>query len=55
MKIYILQQFILDCEDLIHKFNGLNNLGVSKEINKSIMVGTIKNMVVHVKMNYMKK
>lgn len=48
-------QFILDCEDLIHKFNGLNNLGVSKEINKSIMVGTLKNMVVHVKMNYMKK
>jgi hypothetical protein len=37
------------------KFNGLNDLGESNEINKSIMIGTLKNMIVHVKKNYLKK
>ncbi len=48
-------EFIHDCEALLGKFNGLKDLGVSNEINRSIMVGTIKNMIVHVKMNYQKK
>jgi hypothetical protein len=48
-------EFINDCEALLSKFNGLKDLGVSNEINRSIMVGTIRNMIVHVKMNYQKK
>ena len=48
-------EFIQECEELLQKFNGLNNLGESNEINKSIMIGSIKNMIVHVKMNYLKK
>ena len=48
-------EFIHDCEALLSKFNGLNDLRVSNEINRSIMVGTIKNMIVHVKMNYLKE
>ena len=48
-------EFIHDCEALLSRFNGLNDLGVSNEINRSIMVGTIKNMIVHVNMNYLKK
>jgi hypothetical protein len=47
--------FIFDCEDLLNKFNGLNDLGESNEINKSIMIGTVKNMIVHVKRNYQDK
>jgi len=49
------KEFIQDCEELVMKFNGLNDLGESKEINKSIMIGTLKNMIVHVKMNYLEK
>jgi len=48
-------EFIHECEELLMKFNGLNDLGESNEINKSIMIGTLKNMVVHVKKNYLKK
>ncbi len=48
-------EFIQECEELLQKFNGLNDLGESNEINKSIMIGSIKNMIVHVKMNYLKK
>jgi hypothetical protein len=47
--------FIYECEDLLGKFNGLNDLGQSNEINKSIMIGTVKNMIVHVKRNYQEK
>jgi hypothetical protein len=47
--------FIYECEDLLGKFNGLNDLGQSNEINKSIMIGTVKNMIVHVKRNYIEK
>ena len=49
------KEFIHDCEELIMKFNGLKDLGESNDINKSIMIGTLQNMIVHVKINYMKK
>lgn len=49
------KEFIYDCEDLLMKFNGLNDLGESNEINKSIMIGSLKNMIVHVKRNYLEK
>ncbi len=48
-------EFIHDCEQLLMKFNSLKDLGEHNEINKSIMIGTLQNMIVHVKMNYLKK
>ena len=48
-------EFIHDCEELLLKFNSLKDLGESNEINKSIMIGTLQNMIVHLKMNSMKK
>ena len=47
-------EFIHDCEELLTKFNHLKDLGETNEINKLIMVGTLQNMIVHVKMNYQK-
>jgi hypothetical protein len=49
------KEFIHDCEEIVMKFNGLKDSGESNEINKSIMIGTLKNMIVNVKMNYLKK
>ena len=49
------KEFIHDCEELVMKFNSLKDLGESNEINKSIMIGTLKNMIVHAKMNYLEK
>ena len=48
-------EFIHDCEELLMKFNGLKDLGETNEINKSIMIGTLQNMIVHTKMNYQDK
>jgi hypothetical protein len=49
------KELIHDCEELLMKFNGLKDLGEPNEINKSIMIGTLQNIIVHVKMNYLKK
>jgi hypothetical protein len=49
------KEFINDCEGLLMRFNGIKDLGESNEINKSIMMGTLKNMIIYARMNYLEK
>lgn len=42
-------ELIRDCEDLVSKFNSIKDLGISDEINKSIIVGNLQNILIDLK------
>ena len=50
----LVNELVKDCEELISKFNGLKYLRFSDEVNKSIIVGNLQNILVELKNKYPK-